>query len=87
MSLSDRERAILDYERTWWRIPGRKAAVIRERFGFSATRYYEMLNDLLKNPHAMAYDPLVVRRLRRDRDRRRRARFAGSGTASEESRT
>jgi hypothetical protein len=35
------------------------------------------LNELLNSPEAAAYDPLVVRRLRRQRDRRRRARFEG----------
>jgi hypothetical protein len=84
MSLSDRQRAIIDYERSWWEVPGRKTAAIRERFGLSPTRYYEMLNELLNNPDAMEYDPLLVRRLRRDRDRRRRARFAGPAIASEE---
>jgi hypothetical protein len=84
MSLSDRQRAIIDYERSWWEVPGRKATIIRERFGFSPTRYYDMLNELLDNPDAMAYDPLLVRRLRRDRDRRRRTRFAGPEIASEE---
>jgi hypothetical protein len=84
MSLSDRQRAIIDYERSWWVVPGRKASRIRERFGLSPTRYYKMLNELLNQPDAMEYDPLLVRRLRRDRDRRRRARFAGPATASEE---
>lgn len=51
--------------------------MIRERFGLSASRYYEIISELLENPEAMDYDPLVVRRLRRDRDRRRRIRFTG----------
>ncbi|MDQ1569288.1 MAG: hypothetical protein QOF96_4168, partial [Actinomycetota bacterium] len=33
------------------------------------------LNDVLDEPGVAAYDPLVVKRLRRHRDRRRRARF------------
>jgi hypothetical protein len=36
-----------------------------------------VLNSLLESPEAIEYDPLVVRRLRRLRDRRRRARFEG----------
>jgi hypothetical protein len=75
--LSDRDRAILDFERTWWTQPGLKEVAIRVRFDLSTTRYYEILNDLLEMPEAMTYDPLVVRRLRRLRDRRRRARFEG----------
>jgi hypothetical protein len=35
------------------------------------------LTDLLDDPDALAYDPLLVRRLRRARDRRRRARVEG----------
>jgi hypothetical protein len=75
MALSDRERAILDFERTWWTQPGPKEVAIRERFELSPTRYYQLLHELLESPDALAYDPLVVRRLRRLRDRRRRARY------------
>ena len=75
--LTDRERAILDFERSWWSEPGRKELAIRERFDLSTTRYYELLNELLDSAEALGYDPLVVRRLRRLRDRRRRARFEG----------
>ena len=77
MALSDRDRAILDFERTWWTEPGPKDAAIRARFGVSTTRYYRLLNDVLDGSDAMTYDPLVVLRLRRLRDRRRRARFEG----------
>jgi hypothetical protein len=77
MALTERDRAILDFERTWWREPGPKESAIRDRFELSATRYYSLLNELLEMPDAMTYDPLVVRRLRRLRDRRRRARFEG----------
>ena len=77
MELSDRDKAILDFERSWWRLPGPKEVAIRERFDLSATRYYELLSALLESPAALEYDPLVVRRLRRLRDRRRRARVEG----------
>ena len=80
MALSDRERAILDFERSWWAEPGPKELAIRRRFELSATRYYQVLNALLDAPEADAYDPLVVRRLRRLRERRRRARFEGRST-------
>jgi hypothetical protein len=43
----------------------------------SPARYYQVLSELLDSVDALAYDPLVVRRLRRLRDRRRRARFEG----------
>jgi hypothetical protein len=77
MGLSDRDRAILDFERTWWTEPGPKELAIRRRFGLSATRYYQVLGELLESTEAADYDPLVVRRLRRLRDRRRRARYEG----------
>jgi Protein of unknown function (DUF3263) len=77
MALTDRDRAILDFERGWWSEPGPKELAIRERFDLSSTRYYELLNEMLDMPDALGYDPLVVRRLRRLRDRRRRARYEG----------
>ena len=75
MELSQRSRDIIDFERTWRALPGTKAQAIRERFGMSDSRYYQLLNDVLDEPGVAAYDPLVVKRLRRHRDRRRRARF------------
>ena len=86
MALSERERAILDFERTWWTEPGPKEAAIRSRFDLSPTRYYQLLNDLLESPDALEYDPLVVRRMRRLRDRRRRARFEGRSAGDTPSR-
>ena len=76
--LSDRDRAILDFERSWWTNgTGPKERAIREALGLSAARYYAVLNDLLDSSAAMDYDPLVIRRRRRNRDERRRARFEG----------
>jgi Protein of unknown function (DUF3263) len=77
MALSERDRAILDFEREWWTIDGPKEAAIKDRFGLSTASYYKVLNTLLDSAEAVAYDPLVVRRLRRRRDLRRRARFEG----------
>jgi len=48
--------------------------LILERFELSASRYYQILNELVDTEAAYEHDPLVVRRLRRLRDRRRRAR-------------
>ena len=75
--LSDRDRAILDFERSWWTEPGPKDVAIRERFDLSAARYREVLNTLIESDDALEYDQLLVRRLRRQRERRRRARFEG----------
>ena len=75
--LSETDRSILDVERDWWRERAPKAAVVRERLGLSAASYHRLLNELIEQPGALAYDPMLVGRLRRLRDARRRARFAG----------
>lgn len=84
MPLSSRGRAILDFERTWWSEDGPKEVAIKQRFSLSSGRYYQLLNELLESADAMDYDPLVVRRLRRLRDRRRRARYEGRSAGGPE---
>lgn len=75
-ALSDRDREILTFERQWWRYAGAKEQAIRELFGMSATRYYQILNALIDCPEALAFDPMLVKRLRRLRTARQRARSA-----------
>jgi len=77
MGLSARDRAILDFERSWWKHPGPKEAAIRQELGMSATRYYQVLRGLADDPGAYHHDPLTVLRVRRERDRRRRERLEG----------
>ena len=74
--LDDRSRDLLDFERECWKLEVPKERAIRERFGFSATRYHQLLNRVLEAPEAIAYDPMLVRRLLRVRDARRRKRMA-----------
>ena len=76
-ALSERDQAVLAFERHWWRYAGAKEAAIRESFGISPTRYYQLLNALVDRPEALAADPLLVRRLRRVRATRQRPRTAG----------
>jgi len=76
--LSERDQQILTFERKWWKHAGSKEQAIRDTFDLSATRYYQLLNGLLDNPAAMAYDAAVVGRLRRLRSTRARTR-GGSG--------
>lgn len=78
MALTEREKAILDFERGWWTEDGVKDQMLRERFQCSADEYYGELNRLLDSLEALAYDPLVVRRLQRARERRRRMRLDGN---------
>lgn len=75
--LTDRERQVLAFERQWWRYAGAKEQAIRDMFGVSSTRYYQLLNALLDNPAALAYDPVLVQRLRRLRATRTRSRATG----------
>jgi DNA-binding MarR family transcriptional regulator len=80
MGLSEQELAILEFEGSWWTVPGPKEAAIRDRFRMSPSSYRKVLARLIESDEAVSADPLLIRRLRRDRDRRRRARFEGRPT-------
>ena len=67
-NLSDVQRAILDFERQWWRQPGAKEQAIRDTFAMSPTRYYQTLNALLDLPGALSYDAALIHRLQRLRN-------------------
>ncbi len=69
-TLSDLEVRILDFERQWWKYAGAKDAAIKEQFQISAKEYYELLNNLIDRPDAMAAAPLLIKRLRRLREAR-----------------
>jgi hypothetical protein len=69
-ALADLEMRILAFERSWWRQPGAKEREILEVLGIPATRYYQLLNELIDRPEALAFDPALVTRLRRQRSRR-----------------
>ena len=73
-TLTERQRAILDFERHWWRQPGAKEQAIRDNFEMSPTRYYQTLNALLDLPQALTYDPSLVNRLQRLRSAAARGR-------------
>ena len=75
--LDERSRAVLDFERESWKLEIPKERAIRDRFGFSAARYHQLLGRALDMPQALEYDPMLVRRLLRVRDARRRRRVAG----------
>ncbi|GAA3508508.1 hypothetical protein FHR32_002338 [Streptosporangium album] len=75
-ALTDRERELLAFERRWWRHAGAKEQAVREAFDISATRYYQLLGELIDRPEALAHDPMLVKRLLRLRETRRRARAA-----------
>ena len=74
--LTRRELDILQFERQWWQYAGNKEQAIRDMFSLSATRYYQVLNQVIDNPAALAAEPLLVRRLRRLRATRQKTRAA-----------
>ena len=65
--LTDRQRELLDFERTWWQFDEGRDDLIRARFGCSPDEYDAELEQVLEHPGAMHHDPLVVRRFQRRR--------------------
>jgi hypothetical protein len=73
-ALTEPQRAMLEFERQWWRQPGAKEQAIRDTFGVTPTRYYQSLNALLDMPAALTYDAPLVHRLLRLRSAATRGR-------------
>jgi len=72
--LSDLDLRILAFERRGWRSPGAKEQAISDVLDLPATRYYQLLNELIDKPEALAAEPVLVKRLRAQRARRQRIR-------------
>ena len=70
--LTERDRQIIDFERQWWKYAGAKEQAITKQFSMSPTNYYQLLNQLIETDAALAYDPMLVKRLRRARSTKRR---------------
>jgi hypothetical protein len=81
--LGERDRSILAFERQWWRHAGAKEQAIREEFGLSAARYYQLLGALIDSPAALHHDPMLVKRLLRLRDARMAARSTRTLTSDD----
>jgi hypothetical protein len=77
-ALSERDRALLDFEQRAPASPGLKEAAVRRELGLTTTRYQQLLGSLVDEPAALAYSPMLVGRLLRLRDERSRARAARS---------
>ena len=45
--LTDHQRAILDFEREWWRYSGGKAVEIEHQLELTPVAYYRELNELI----------------------------------------
>lgn len=74
MTLSDRDRALLDFENRWSSHSGAKEEAVRTELSLTPARYYQLLGRLVDTAEAVAYDPVLVHRLRRLRDAQERAR-------------
>lgn len=79
MPLSDRDRSLLDFEARWTGHSGAKEEAVRAELSLTPARYYQLLGRLIDSAEAVAYDPLLVHRLRRLRASGRRA---GAGRAA-----
>ncbi|SDG33600.1 DUF3263 domain-containing protein [Microbacterium sp. 77mftsu3.1] len=80
MPLSDRDRAVLDFEARWHGHSGAKEEALRAELSLTPARYYQLLGRILESADAVAHDPVLVHRLRRlhadqERERRSRARI------------
>jgi hypothetical protein len=80
-ALSERDMRLLAFERGTWRTAGGKEQAIVEVLGISATRYYQLLNELIDSPDALKFDPVLIKRLRAQRARRQRMRSPQPGTS------
>ena len=74
--LTELEAGILAFEERWFAADGSKDAEIRARFELSGPRYHQILNALLDRPEALAYRPMLVKRLIRLRAKRQQDRSA-----------
>lgn len=61
--LSSDDRAILDFERSWWLEAGPKDQAIEWKLGLPAADYYTALLRIVSDASAFAYDPLTVKRV------------------------
>lgn len=80
--LSERDLALLAFEERWGIDATAKEEAIRVELGLAPARYYQLLGRLIDTEAALAHDPMLVLRLRRIRDQRRRSRMLpATGTA------
>ena len=61
--LGSSDKAILEFERSWWKQPGAKDQSIEFGLGLTSAAYYERLLQLVTLSAALAYDPLTVKRV------------------------
>jgi hypothetical protein len=81
--LTEREKDILDFEQSWWSLSVPREQAVRDRFQLTETEYDELLEVLIATEAALEAEPLLVRRLRRMKDRRRQEHVARRTAAQE----
>lgn len=72
--LTEAEKAVLAFEHRRWIHAGLKDEAILKTFQMTPVRYQQWLLTIMDNPAAYAYDPVLVKRLRRLRDQRQHRR-------------
>ena len=72
--LTELEKAVLVFEQSWTLKPEAKDEAIRQTFDITPTKYYQILSGLLDSRPALEFDPMLVKRLQREREQRRRSR-------------
>ncbi|WVX88599.1 helix-turn-helix DNA binding domain protein [Gordonia phage CheeseTouch] len=75
--MTDEDKLMLDLAGQRWNYPGSLEQRVREEFGISVTRFWQRVSQLCDTQEALAYDPIVVNRLRR-----LRTPFRASGSRS-----
>ena len=81
--LTEREKDILEFEQSWWSLSIPREQAVRDRFQLTETEYVEVLEMLIATEAALEAEPLLVRRLRRMKDRRQQEHVARRTAAQE----
>ncbi|MGP5700729.1 DUF3263 domain-containing protein [Glutamicibacter arilaitensis] len=71
-SLDELSQKILHFETQHWKYAGAKEAAITEQLGIQPVHYYQLLNRLIDTDQALAFDPMLIKRLRDKRSSRKR---------------
>ena len=74
--MTEEERRMLDLAGQRWNYPGSLEQKVRDEFGISLTRFWQIINQLVDTEKALAYAPITVNRLRRLREGRGVSRAA-----------
>ncbi len=72
--MTDRDRALLDFESRWSGHDAVKEEAIRAELALAPARYYQLIGRVIDEPDAAAYNAMLVHRLRRLRDAREHER-------------